>query len=178
MANTFVLINKVNVGSGGQSSISFTSVPQTYTDLMLLFSVRGSYANTRIATYVTFNGSGVNYTDKRYYGQDVTSGSMGSSTNDGSNNSIGGLRAPAANSTANYFGNSELYISNYTSTSIPKSVLFSTVAENNATSDWNLSKGLGLWNDTSAITTVTIGTAGLGGFDQYSNAYLFGIKNS
>ena len=35
MANTYVAIATVTVGSGGAASIDFTSIPATYTDLVV-----------------------------------------------------------------------------------------------------------------------------------------------
>jgi len=40
MANTYTLIDKGEVGSGGSSAITFTSIPSTYTDLKLVFTGR------------------------------------------------------------------------------------------------------------------------------------------
>jgi hypothetical protein len=42
MANTFELITSSTVGSGGAASITFTAIPQTYTDLKILYSTRNS----------------------------------------------------------------------------------------------------------------------------------------
>ena len=40
MATTFTKIASVTVGSGGASSIDFTSIPSTYTDLCVKLSTR------------------------------------------------------------------------------------------------------------------------------------------
>ena len=42
MATTYTLISSVTVGSGGAASIEFTSIPSTYTDLVLKLSARSS----------------------------------------------------------------------------------------------------------------------------------------
>jgi hypothetical protein len=43
MATTYTLINSsVTVGSGGAADIEFTSIPATYTDLLLVLSGRGT----------------------------------------------------------------------------------------------------------------------------------------
>ena len=44
--NTLVKIQTVTVGSGGASSIDFTSIPQTYTDLCLVYSARLTTTDT------------------------------------------------------------------------------------------------------------------------------------
>ena len=48
MANTYELISSVTVGAGGTTSVSFASIPQTYTDLKLVGSARGSRASQYI----------------------------------------------------------------------------------------------------------------------------------
>jgi hypothetical protein len=42
MANTYEAIATVEVGSGGAADIEFTSIPGTYTDLVLKLSARGT----------------------------------------------------------------------------------------------------------------------------------------
>ena len=63
MPNTFTLIASSTVGAGGASSIDFTSIPSTYTDLVIKASLR-SDRNTGSATYLTItfnNDTGSNY---------------------------------------------------------------------------------------------------------------------
>ena len=62
MANTYTLISSVTVGSGGASSIEFTSIPSTYTDLLLNFSGRSNtnQASGGFACKIEFNGSSSN----------------------------------------------------------------------------------------------------------------------
>ena len=55
MANTFVLLASTTVGSGGASSIDFTSIPATYTDLVVKVSGRIDYAQTGDYFKITFN---------------------------------------------------------------------------------------------------------------------------
>ncbi len=45
MASTMVALQTVTVGAGGSASISFSSIPQTYTDLKLVISPRNTAAN-------------------------------------------------------------------------------------------------------------------------------------
>ena len=56
MANTFEQITTVTVGSGGASSIDFTSIPQTYTDLVIKTSARNTSTSTTM--YLEFNEIG------------------------------------------------------------------------------------------------------------------------
>ena len=42
MASTYIPIATVTVGSGGATNIEFTSIPNTYTNLIILTSLRGT----------------------------------------------------------------------------------------------------------------------------------------
>ena len=89
------------------------------------------------------------------------------------------LAGTAATATANTFGNTELYIPNYTSaTNKPTSAY--GVSENNATASYILANA-GLVRITSAITSIEIIPVYAGGgfnFVSGSSFFLYGIKNS
>jgi hypothetical protein len=177
MATTFVKIQTVTAGSA-VASIEFTSIPQTYTDLQMVFSVRGVRAGEQVdLARITFNGSGAaNYSLRNLYG-DYTAAYSSSSS--GQTSLIPQGFAPASSATANVFGSNQIYVPNYTSANF-KSVSFDIVLENaTATANFGyLTFTAGLWSDTSAITSITfvphLGTA----FAQYTTATLYGIKSS
>lgn len=171
MATTYTLISSVNL-SGGASSITFSSIPNTYTDLVLKLSGRTDRVAINCNCFLTFNGSSA----AAYGDRDLTgSGSAASSSNDVSATSafIGGL--PGSSATASTFGNLEIYIPNYAG-STNKPYGDAAVAENNATAA-QMSLIAGLWTNTSAITSITLTASGFN-FIQNTNAYLYGIKNS
>ena len=64
MANTYTLISSVTVGSGGASSIDFTSIPATYTDLCLVWS--GRSAGSDVDTKITFNSEDLKLNDETW----------------------------------------------------------------------------------------------------------------
>jgi hypothetical protein len=171
MANTYTLIASYTVGSGGAATIDFTSIPATYTDLLVKYSLRTSTTAgaTWYDVYLTFNGTTTNYSGRFVYGD----GSDDASGTDATTAIF--LRPSASTSTASTFGNGEVYIPNYTSSN-NKSVSVDNVSENNATSAF---AGLtaSLWSNSAAITSITL-TAATGTLVQYSTAYLYGIKNS
>ena len=169
MANTYVAIATVTVGSGGASTIDFSSIPQTYTDLVLKISARIDNANVWSDIYVRFNGSTTNYSDRVLYGSGSGAASI-YETNTGID-----FRTSTTNNTASTFGNIEIYIPNYTSSN-KKSASGDGVSENNATSAI-AQLVAGLWDNTSAITSISIFGSG-GNFVQYSTATLYGISNS
>lgn len=167
-----VAIQTVTVGAGGTSSIQFTSIPQTYTDLKIVLSSRDSYAAVSTAVYLQFNGSSAsNYIMRRVRG----SGSVADSYSESSQAAINLYNIkPGSSATANTFGNAEIYIPNYTSSN-SKSVSVDGVGENNATEAYDVLFA-GLWSLTSAITSITMlpDTA----FIQYTTATLYGVTSA
>jgi hypothetical protein len=173
MANTFELIASSTVGSGGASSIDFTSIPSTYTDLVLKLSARSARTpDNRDEVFVRFNGdTGSNYSYRTIRGD----GSSAISQSGSAINSIKRGDTPAAGATANTFSNHEYYIPNYAGSN-QKSISMDTAMENNATESF-LFLIAGLWTGTAAINRITL-TPEVSTFVQYSTAYLYGVKNA
>jgi hypothetical protein len=173
MANTYTLISSVTVGSGGTSSISFTSIPQTYTDLKLVHSLRTNKSEPYSNGYMSFNGSGT-YTDRDLYGEG--SGSPGSSSSSSSLYTQRINWTTGNTATANTFGSGEVYIPNYTSSNA-KSISADNVCENNATASL-VDIGAGSFSGTSAINSITIIPPTGSTYLQYGTVYLYGISNA
>jgi len=169
MANTYSLIASSTVGAGGASSIDFTSIPSTYTDLCLKLSLRSSSAANVVDGNLLYNSSSSNFSWKELFG----TGSSAVSGANTTNNTLGQIAA--ANLTSSTFTNGELYIPNYAGSAY-KSYSFDFGTENNATLGYD---GLiaGLWSNTAAITAISI-TPGAGSWIQYSTAYLYGVNNA
>jgi len=166
MPNTFELIAAVTVGSGGSSTITFSSIPSTFTDLCLKVSARLDAVDTD--NLLSFNGSTSSFTSRRLLG--IGSGSGSSDT---PNRYAGQVNASSY--TASTFSNTEIYIPNYAG-STNKSYSVDTVVENNATGT-PMALAAGLWSNTAAITSITL-TANTGNYVQHSTAYLYGVKNA
>lgn len=176
MANTFELIASSTVGSGGASNIDFTSIPSTYTDLCLKYSVRGVAAYTfSYAAYTFNNDTSTSTTSKWLIGDGSSAGSGGGSGASTYNRIIGAISN--GNATANTFGNGEFYIPNYANTSYNKSASGDGVGETSSSAGFLL-MATTLYPSTSAINRITLICYDAGGFPQYSSAYLYGIKNS
>jgi hypothetical protein len=171
MANTFELIASSTVGAGGAASIDFTSIPSTYTDLVLKISVRGDNTslNDLSLQYNGDTGSSYSYLELGGTGAATFSGS-GSGTK---NNTL----LTGSSSTASTFVNHEIYIPNYAGSN-QKSISVDAVTENNSAST-NVQMRLQAWkwSGTAAITSIKLYSTGFN-FVQYSTAYLFGIKSS
>lgn len=174
MANTYTLIASSTVGSGGASTIDFTSIPSTYTDLIVKYSLRASNAAAYNSSSITINGSSTGYSELNLYGNSTGGVSL---SNSGSQ--IDYFWVPAANATSNTFGNSEIYIPRYSGSS-NKSVSFSITSENASTATNGAFTGImsGLWGNTSVINRVTITAGSSASFVQYSSAYLYGVSNA
>ena len=174
MPNTFELIASSTVGSGGATSIDFTSIPSTYTDLVVKYSARTNRANTNSDIYLQFNGiTTATYSFKRIFGDG------GSASSDGlTNDAKGGFagNAAGANATSSTFSNSEIYIPNYAG-STAKSWSVDSVAENNSSSAMATLQA-GLWSGTAAITSIKLQDYNAASFVQYTTAYLYGVKNA
>lgn len=168
MATTFTKIASSTVGSGGASSIDFTSIPSTFTDLCVKLSARTTVAARDDFFKIRFNGSSTNFTAKVLYG----SGSNAASFNDTSG--YAGT-VDAANATASTFNNGEIYIPNYTS-STNKSFSTDTVQEDNQAQAFAVFVA-GLWSQTAAITSIGL-FPNSGNFVQYSTATLYGISKT
>lgn len=169
MANTLFLIEAKTVSSA-VAYVEFTSIPQTYTDLKLVASARGSGTNTELS--VRFNGdTGSNYPFVRAYGDGSGTNSTKTTLTYVANNMLN-----QTNYTASTFGNGDFYIPNYTSSNY-KSVSIDGVTENNSTGAFAMLSASN-WANNSAITSIKIFDNDGGNLVQYSTFYLYGIKNS
>jgi hypothetical protein len=171
MATTFVKIQTVTVGSGGTSAIDFTSIPQTYTDLKIVASLRSNRSAALGDTpAIKFNTSSSNFTNRYIFGQ-------GSGTPASYADADSGLGTmPAPNATASVFGFLEVYIPNYTSAN-NKSFSTESTMENNATTSYAIIMA-NLWAQTAAITSISIFSQTSSTILEYSTATLYGIKSS
>ena len=174
MPDTFVKIASVTVGSGGAAEIVLSSIPSTYTDLQLVFSVRSAFSATRMNLNGQFNASTSGYSYRNLSGD---GGSASSGTNIIGTSAFYIGEMTAATSTASTFTNGSLYVPNYTSSNY-KSASVDQVNEANTTTGVAYAvMDAVLWSNTAAITSIRL-TAGAGDFAQYSSATLYGIKNS
>jgi len=169
-------IQTVTVPSGGASSIEFGSasnpIPQTYTDLVIVYSARTNSGAGTDEAYLTFNNNNSNYSWKMLVGD-------GSNTpisiNGGDTTSIAGMQIPGGTSTASTFSNGQIYISNYAGSN-NKSVSSESVQENNQTTAY-IKLVAGMWSNSNPIISAKLsGTAG--SFVEHSTATLYGITSA
>lgn len=169
-APTYFLIASNTVGSGGAASVTFSSIPTTYTDLIIKISSRTNRAAIEDLTYLRFNGdAGGNYNGKQIYLDGPGANSSG-----GADYGIT-FYANGNTTTANTFSNAEVVVPSYRSAS-NKLASVDAVTENNGTYVTDVLRS-GIWNNTAAITSISL-TPNFGTFVQNSTFTLYGISNA
>ena len=170
MNETLTKLQTITVGSGGVSSVTFSNIPQNYTDLVVKASVRSTTSGGSQSGLLRINGDTGSVYSYRNLSADGSSAASSSST------SVPYIYIgawPAVGGTANTFNNCEIYIPNYASNN-NKSISIDAVHEANSTTAYSVLEA-GLYPSTSAITSLTF----LGYADsiaQYSTFTLYGVK--
>jgi hypothetical protein len=162
-------IATVTVGAGGASSISFTSIPSTYTHLQIRCLSKDSRSFSNTAFSIQFNGdTGTNYNEHGLTGDgsSATAYATANASNIGIGNSSGG-------SNANIFGAQIVDILDYANTNKFKTVR--TLGGHDQNGSGYLGLFSGAWRSTSAITSITIIPL-VANVQQYSSFALYGIK--
>jgi len=170
MATAWTAIASTTVGSGGAATVTFSSIPQTYKNLIIKVSARNSRSAGEAELRWTINGNGASYANRLVQGN---GGSVSGGTT-GTTYFYSG-EITAATATANIFGSADIYIPDYTGGKY-KNVSAETVSENNAAGAYTTLTN-GLWSNTEAITSIAFYYSG-GDWTQYSTFTLFGTNNS
>jgi hypothetical protein len=155
------------VGSGGVGSIFFTNIPQTFTDLKIVISLRGSFSSSFDSVLMQFNSDTANN-----YSYTVLA-AVPSSYRASNQNLINPFLANGTTSTANTFSSCEVYIPNYASSN-KKAMTIDVAGENNSAGTFGLTMTAALWSNTAAITQVYF-QASNGNMTQYSTISIYGI---
>jgi hypothetical protein len=164
--SAWTAIGRVDVGSSGATNITFSSIPATYTDLVLVVSARSANVSTDDSLNFDLNGTTANQSIVLLRG-------TGSTTLSATGTYLAMGYVPGASATSNIFGNSILYISNY-SGSTNKSMNSQGVFENNATAAIQQTQAM-IWSNTAAINEIKLRLDSTSNFVQYSSASLYGI---
>jgi hypothetical protein len=163
--NSYESISTVTVGSGGTSSVSFTSIPTTYKNLQIRCTALLSASDNDYR--MQFNSdTGSNYSRHFLLGDGATA-----SAGAGSNQSmilVGYNAASYTNSTA-----SIIDILDYADTNKNKTARALAGVDKNGGGYMFLFSGV--WRSTSAISSIQLLPAA-GTFNQYSSFALYGIK--
>ena len=169
MPLTYQAISNVTVGAGGATFITLSSIPQTFTDLIIKGSTRSTGGGTFSNVVISFNGSSADYTLiwlGYANGSAVSFNRLAFGTNQFA-------YEPGTSATANTFGNFEAYLPNYTSSANKSLSIDGTSSNNSANTYFGFSAGL--WSNSASITSITL-TDGAGSFAANSTFTLYGIK--
>jgi hypothetical protein len=165
--NSYESIQTVTVGSGGQSSIAFTSIPSTYKHLQVRGISRSTAGGSSVTSVFCTINSSVG-ADRNHYlygnGSTVTAGAAVS-------NLIG--FAQGTSQTASSFGAIILDILDYADTN--KNKTFRSLAGDDVNGGGDIMINSNLFATTSVITALNL-TLSAGNFAQYSSFALYGIK--
>jgi hypothetical protein len=173
LPTSFDSIATTTVGSGGANSITFSSIPSTYTHLQIRGIAREKASgdtlyNLMFATFNSDTGSNYAYHYLRGSGSAAAAGAGTSQTS----MSFGGI--VQGGNTASVFGANVIDILDYANTSKYKTVR--TLFGYDANGSGYAVLASDLWQSTSAISSITLTPAN--GFAQYSSFALFGIKGA
>ena len=172
MAATYELIASTTLGSAA-ANIEFTSIPATFTDLLVVASLRNTATNAGVAIRIN-SDTGANYSYRGLYGTGSSAGSFVAGSNTYAFAVLLGTE-----STANVFGNTHIYIPNYAG-STNKSLFIESTAENNGTTSY-IGDTAALWSNTAAITALRLLSdpgATAANLAANSSAYLYGITKA
>lgn len=162
MARTYEPIQRVTA-TGSSTIISFTSIPQTYTDLIVVFT---GFATTGNFFVRVNSDSATNYSQTDLRGTGSVAGASRESNQ--SNVYIGDYISDPISAISNAI----LHFINYSNATINKTFL---IRGNNSAKFTGLT--VGLYRSTTAITGLSLHSSSAN-FDSTSVATLYGIKGA
>lgn len=169
-SDSFESIATVTVGSGGSSSIDFTSIPSTYTHLQIRLISRLSGTGGAQSNTIRFNSdTGTNYRSHFLLGN----GSSASAFDGGATTRLFNGIGADADDPSSMFGACIIDILDYTNTN--KNKVTRTLGGADLNGGGEITFISGLWLNTSAITSISI-IPETGTYVQYSSFALYGIK--
>jgi hypothetical protein len=161
-------IQTVTVGSGGVSSVTFGSIPATFSHLQIRYIARNSSLSSN--TIMRFNGdSGSNYSTHYLIGN-------GSSASSGAEASSAYIYTDILSATSTSYAPAVVDIIDYANTNKYKTAKTLAGLEMNGSGTVWLASGS--WRDTSAITSITLSIGAGFNFAEYSHFALYGIKGA
>jgi hypothetical protein len=178
--SSYESIATVTVGSGGSASVSFTSIPATYTHLQVRCLTRSDFSGSEIDSLSlrlnSDTGSNYAYHYLEGYGSGVNASGLGSQT-------VAIVGGEISNGhTAGMFSGFVIDFLDYANTNKTKTIrsLGGGDTNNTGTEKGVIRFSSALWNNTAAINEITFKSGGgfTRGFIQYSHFALYGIKGS
>ena len=172
--SSFESIQTVTVGAGGSASVTFSSIPATYTHLQVrgIARTNRSGSNQDAIRYRFNSDTGSNYSHHYLLGN-------GSAASSSANTSITGPLMDGfteSDNLAGAFGGFILDILDYANTNKYKTCRSLSGREDNTSGAIWLESGL--WMNTAAISSVVLIPVSGTSIDQYSSFALYGIKGA
>lgn len=170
----FFSIATVNVGTDNPTTITFSSIPSTYTHLQIRGISRCGRTDGEDNYILRFNSdSGNNYAHHKIYGTGSTVAAAATTSTSGINvdSSISSPFIGTSN-----FAPLILDILDYANTNKYKTVRYMSGVESNGGNRNRIFFGSGLWQSTSAITSITLLADASQTLSQYTTLALYGIK--
>jgi hypothetical protein len=177
--NTYVALATQTLGSAA-ASVTFSSIPSGYTDLVLQCSLRADTSTFNNMNYplLRFNGDSTSglYSVTNLYARNTGGGDTAASSRSSSQNEInlGGVATSAMAS--GIFSTYQVQLQNYANTSINKTVLARIGTGGNLTALDGTWASVGLWRNTNAITSLSLTATSSGNFVAGSTFSLYGIS--
>ena len=155
------------------ASVTFSSIPATYTHLQIRFIARDTRAVLLEGFVVQFNGDTAgNYSDHTLYGDGSSAGAFSNT----SPTFMSPYPIASANATASVFGISVVDILDYANTNKYKTIRVISGYDDDGQGGVQLSSGN--WRNAAAITSITV-LPGIGTtISEYSSFALYGIKGA
>jgi hypothetical protein len=172
VTSSYESIATTTLGSA-TATISFTSIPATYTHLQLRATLRpDNTAGGAFTAYAKFNSDATtgNYVNHGLYGNGASASSFRDQVTGG------GVWAGYGPRVATTFGVAVMDILDYANTSKYKTVRMLSGDDRNGSGDIILISGL--WMSTSAINRIDLTVEGGGNFATYTQYALYGIKGA
>lgn len=174
-SGAFDSIATTTVGAGGVSSITFSSIPSTYTHLQIRFIARTNRAtavNDNVTISYNSDTNQNNYTYHDLVGLGTASAAYGTGAP-----TVNQMHSGSASGAAsNIFGVGITDILDYTNTNKYKTLRNIGGVDTNG--DGRVAVTSGLWISTSVVTSITLVPAVGTSFNQYSSFALYGIKGN
>jgi hypothetical protein len=170
MTSSITKISTVTLSST-EATISFTNIPQIYTDLLIKLSSRTNRSSgVDDDVFITFNGASTTYAYRYLRGNGTTTASGNGA------NRYAAIANSNGSASANTFANADIYIPNYSATVNAKTLSSISVSGSNTTENYLVLMG-NKWTTTSAITSIGLTSGTSNSFVAHTTATLYGIKN-
>ena len=168
MAVTYEPISTTTLGSN-QNKVTFSSIPSTYTDLVIIIgSAKFTQNGDSVAMYYNNESAGTNYSYTYIFGNGTTASSGRGSSKPGTQNYIN-----AASTSATNPGTFIINVLNYANSTTNKTSITRASAADQGTEAM-----VNLWRNTAAITQIDLQVQGTDNFLTGTTFTLYGIKSA